>query len=78
VRQPTSGIDSHLMVVLGDHFGVGQRWKDREADYACRTMRLFLDSGYIAQTYLERVKNIYTDSPGVAPDKIAPTIGQNS
>jgi len=28
-------------------------------------------------TFLEKVKSTFTDSPGVAPDKIAPTIGQN-
>lgn len=30
------------------------------------------------QTLLEKIKTLYTDSPGLSPDKIAPTVGQNS
>lgn len=30
------------------------------------------------QTFLEQVKTTFTDEPGVSPDKIVPTIGQNS
>lgn len=31
-----------------------------------------------AQTFLEKVKSTFTDTPGIDPTKIAPTIGQNS
>ena len=31
-----------------------------------------------AQTLLEKIKTLYTDTPGLSPDKIAPTVGQNS
>jgi ADP-ribosylation factor related protein 1 len=30
------------------------------------------------QTFLEKVKTLFTDAPGLDPDRIAPTIGQNS
>lgn len=30
------------------------------------------------QTLLEKIKTIYNDTPGLSPDKIAPTVGQNS
>jgi hypothetical protein len=30
------------------------------------------------QTLLEKIKTIYNDTPGLPPDKIAPTVGQNS
>ena len=30
------------------------------------------------QTFLEKVKGLYTNHPGLPPDKIAPTVGQNS
>ena len=30
------------------------------------------------QTLLEKIKTLYNDVPGLSPDKIAPTVGQNS
>lgn len=30
------------------------------------------------QTFLEKVKTLFTDTPGLDPERIAPTIGQNS
>ena len=30
------------------------------------------------QTLLEQIKTLYTNTPGLSPDKIAPTVGQNS
>ena len=30
------------------------------------------------QTLLEKIKTLYNDTPGLPPDKIAPTVGQNS
>lgn len=30
------------------------------------------------QTFLEKVKTLYSDAPGLPPDKIGPTVGQNS
>jgi len=32
----------------------------------------------LAQTLLEKIKTLYNDTPGLSPDKIAPTVGQNS
>jgi len=29
-------------------------------------------------TLLEKIKTIYNDTPGLSPDKIGPTVGQNS
>jgi hypothetical protein len=29
------------------------------------------------QTLLEKIKTLYNDVPGLTPDKIAPTVGQN-
>lgn len=31
-----------------------------------------------AKTLLERIKTLYNETPGLSPDKIAPTVGQNS
>ena len=31
-----------------------------------------------AQTFLERVKTVFSDTPGLPPEKIHATIGQNS
>jgi hypothetical protein len=30
------------------------------------------------QTLLEKIKTLYNDTPGLSPDKIGPTVGQNS
>ena len=30
------------------------------------------------KTLLEKIKTIYNDTPGLSPDKIGPTVGQNS
>lgn len=30
------------------------------------------------KTLLEKIKTLYNDSPGLTPDKIGPTVGQNS
>ena len=35
-------------------------------------------SGLLTQTLLEKIKTIYNDMPGLPPDKIVPTVGQNS
>lgn len=35
-------------------------------------------SGLLTQTLLEKIKTIYNDTPGLSPDKIVPTVGQNS
>jgi hypothetical protein len=32
----------------------------------------------LAQTLLEKIKTLYNEIPGLPPDKIAPTVGQNS
>ena len=32
----------------------------------------------LAQTLLEKIKTLYNDTPGLTPDKIGPTVGQNS
>ncbi|TFL00716.1 P-loop containing nucleoside triphosphate hydrolase protein [Pterulicium gracile] len=29
-------------------------------------------------TFLEKIKTLYTDTPGLSPDKIGPTVGQNT
>lgn len=34
--------------------------------------------GSCVQTFLEKIKTLYTDTPGLSPDKIGPTVGQNS
>jgi ADP-ribosylation factor related protein 1 len=30
------------------------------------------------QTFLEKIKTLYTETPGLSPDKIGPTVGQNT
>jgi len=32
----------------------------------------------MAQTLLEKIKTLYNDTPGLTPDKIGPTVGQNT
>lgn len=32
----------------------------------------------LVQTLLEKIKTLYNDTPGLSPDKIGPTVGQNS
>lgn len=41
-------------------------------DY-CQRLRLIS-----MQTLLEKIKTLYTDTPGLTPDRIGPTVGQNS
>ena len=40
--------------------------------------RISNPSGLLTQTLLEKIKTIYNDTPGLPPDKIVPTVGQNS
>lgn len=39
---------------------------------------MLASSSSVQQTLLEKIKTLYNDTPGLSPDKIAPTVGQNS
>jgi hypothetical protein len=60
--------------VLSHHRWVGRRWKDRA--FSLHPPRSSLSR--ILQTLLEKIKTLYNDKPGLTPDKIGPTVGQNS
>lgn len=52
-------------------------------DGAGKTVRrsthwVYAMAGTSLQTLLERIKTLYNETPGLSPDKIAPTVGQNS
>ena len=43
-----------------------------------RYMSLSQTSDDTGQTILESIKTLYNQTPGLPPEKIAPTVGQNS
>ena len=56
------------------------RRRGQDSAYARQRTRFQLYSHLFSttQTLLEKIKTIYNDTPGLSPDKIAPTVGQNS